>query len=64
MNTYRITYVNPAFAPQASHAFVDADDASQAVRTFWHETNAACVLDRRIYAVDRIDADARKGGGA
>ncbi len=53
MNTYRLTYVNPAFAPRASYELVSAHNASGAITEFWKRVNSACVVGKRIYAIER-----------
>jgi hypothetical protein len=53
MNTYRLTFVNPAFAPRPSRQVVSAPDARQAIAEFWKQVNPACVLDRRIHGIER-----------
>ena len=40
---FRITYVNPAFAPRASIEHITAHNAPDAVRRFWDRMNPACV---------------------
>ena len=53
MNTYRLTFVNPAFAPRASCQVVSAPSASEAIAEFWKRVNPACVLDKRIHTIER-----------
>ena len=54
MNVYRITFVNPAFSPRASYEVVrDVHNATEAIAAFWQRVNPACVLDKRLYAIER-----------
>ena len=62
MNTYRITYVNPAFSPRASYAIVEANSTEDAVRRFLEQINQACVIqtigDRVVVRIEQLP----KGG--
>ena len=53
MNAYRITFVNPAFAPHPSYTCVDAATPAEAIAQFWASTNPRAVLDRKIYRLER-----------
>ena len=59
MNTYRITYVNPAFAPRASCEVVKAHDNHEAVQRFRKKVNQACVVktigDKGIVRVEQLE---------
>ena len=57
MNTYRITYVNIAFSPRASHDAIEAHTASDALARFRERTNMAVVetivgVERRCAVID------------
>jgi hypothetical protein len=62
MNAYRITYVNPAFSPRASHAIVEALDNHDAVRRFREQINQACVVktigDKGVVRIEQLNGGA------
>ena len=57
MNRYRITYVNPAFAPRPSVFVTDVYNRTEAVRAFRERHNQANVIqtigDRGVVKVER-----------
>ena len=53
MNLYRIAYVNPAFSPRTSYELLEVYNAAEAVAAFWQRINPACVLDKRLCAIER-----------
>ena len=64
MSTYRITYVNVAFAPRASYACVQAENVADAIAEFRKNTRPAILVasagDRGIVRVERLH-DTRGG---
>ena len=62
MNTYRITYVNPAFSPRASYEVVNANDNREAVQRFRERVNQACVIktigDKGIIRIEQLERGA------
>ena len=53
MNVFRITFVNPASSPRASYEVVhDVHNAAEAIAAFWQRINPACVLDKRLCAIE------------
>ena len=64
MSTYRITYVNVAFAPRASYQCVSAENVAGAIAEFRRIVRQAIVVasagDRGIVRVERLQDT--KGG--